>query len=502
MVTRVSRPVSLLLGIAALAGLLRTLPPASAASPFSPSDPAQAAAYQRALSLGVEAYVYGYPLLDTIRVFKTSTSVNVPNGAGAGPVNQFSHFRRLTNPSDTTVVAPNRDTLYSIAWLDIASQPIVVHMPVIRSRFVVLELLDPYTEMFAAIGSVGHPGGDYAVVTRTWHGRLPPGVKLLRSRYARVWIIGRTYINDAADTPNVVRIQNQYTLTPLSKWGSNYTPPRPRHVDRTLTKYSVPGTRRGQNPLAFFDALGDALKQFPPPAADRLLLAQLATVGIGPGMHPSTDPRLDAAITQGLHDAVAAGAQQVQADIQTAFLTGAPKHNGWLVEAAGRYGTDYKLRAVVDAIGLGAPLPFLAIYPFTLTDRDLHPLTGANRYVAHFSPLDLPFPVRAFWSLTLYNSAGLFVRNAAHIYLINNRSKLHCNPDGSLDVYIQPTPPANALERRNWLPSPAGKDFRLIMRLYKPRDVAGILSGRRWQPPTVLPCLPTGATSTGTSCAT
>jgi hypothetical protein len=218
-------------------------------------------------------------------------------------------------------------------------------------------------------------------------------------------------------------------------------------------------------------------------------------------MHPSADPNLDAATRQGVHDAVAAGAKQITADIQQALLTIAPKHNGWLVYPTGRYGTNYETRAEVDAIGLGAPLPSVAIYPFTITDQNLHPLTGANRYVAHFGARDLPFPVRAFWSMTLYDSGGFFVPNKAGIYLINNRSNVHYNADGSLDIYIQPDAPSDPEQRRNWLPSPAGKPFRLIMRLYAPKDIAGILRGRSWQPPTVLPCLSGGRTSAGTACA-
>src|SRR5258708_566400 len=143
--------------IGAVSALAMLVVPAVASASYDPSDPAQAAEYQRALDLGVRAYVYGYPLLDTNRVYLTSTSANVPSGAGAGPVNQFSNIRRLTNPSDRTVVAPNHDTLYSIAWLNLRAQPIVVHMPVVRDRFVVFELLDPYTENFANIGSAGLP---------------------------------------------------------------------------------------------------------------------------------------------------------------------------------------------------------------------------------------------------------------------------------------------------------------------------------------------------------
>jgi hypothetical protein len=475
--------------------------PAVASASYDPSDPAQAAEYQRALDLGVRAYVYGYPLLDTNRVYLTSTSANVPNGAGGGPVNQFSNIRRLTNPSDRTVVAPNHDTLYSIAWLNLRAEPIVVHMPVVRGRFVVFELLDPYTENFANVGSAGVPAGDYAVVPPAWHGRLPRGVRRLQSPYARVWVIGRTYIRGAADTRNVVRIQNEFSLTPLSKWGKGYRPKPPKHPNKRTKEYKVPGTQAGQESLAFFDALGDQLRTFRPPAADRPLLTQLATVGIGPGMHPSADTRLDAATRQGLHDAVSAGAKRVTADVQTSFLKIAPKHNGWLVARTGRYGTDYEHRAVVDRIGLGAPVSSLAIYPFTVTDTNLQALNGSLRYVAHFPARDLPFPARAFWSLTMYDSNGFFEPNKAHVYLINNRTRLSYNRDGSLDLYIQPTAPRDRTERLAWLPSPAGRAFRLIMRLYKPVDIPGIVSGSSWQPPTVLPCLPNGKTSAGTACA-
>jgi hypothetical protein len=496
-----TRTVAWAVGLLALVSAARMLPVARAAAPYNPSDPAQAAEYHRALDLGVRAYVYGYPLLDTNRVFLTSTSANVPNGAGGGPVNQFSNFRRLSEPSDRTVVAPNHDTLYSMAWLDLLPHPIVVHMPVVRGRFVVFELLDPYTENFANIGHVGLPAGDYAVVPPGWHGRLPRGVRKLQSPHARVWVIGRTYIKGPADTPNVLRIQTKYSLTPLNKWGTHYRATPPKHPNRHTIEHTVPGTRPGQDPLAFFDALGDQLKQFPPPAADRPLLGQLASVGIGPGMHPSTDGRLDAAGRQGLHDAVAAGAKQVTTDLQTSFVTIAPKHNGWLVSRTGHYGTDYEQRALVDKVGLGAPVSSLAIYPFTVTDTNLHPLNGSQRYVAHIPARYLPFPVRAFWSMTMYDSNGFFVPNRAHVYLINNRTRLYYNRDGSLDIYIQSTAPRNPIQRLAWLPSPAGKTFRLIMRLYEAMDVNGVISGSSWQPPTVLPCLPSGKTSAGTACA-
>jgi hypothetical protein len=120
-----------IVGLAAVLGALHLLPAASArtTSAATHATSRTQSEYDRALQLGIKAYVYGIPLLDTNRVFLTSTSVNVPDGAGGGPVNQFSNVRRLAKPSDKTVVAPNHDTLYSMAWLNLARQPIVAHVP-------------------------------------------------------------------------------------------------------------------------------------------------------------------------------------------------------------------------------------------------------------------------------------------------------------------------------------------------------------------------------------
>jgi hypothetical protein len=267
------------------------------------------------------------------------------------------------------------------------------------------------------------------------------------------------------------------------------------------TQATIPGTAKGADPLRFFDTLGDALRRFPAPARDRPLLRQLARVGIGPGLHPSTE-HLSADTRRGLRAALAAGAASIKAYEQRLFLQSASQRNGWLISSkTGSYGTDYAGRALVDVVGLGAPRPSLSMYPFAITDSNLHPLTGATRYVVHVAAKYLPFPARSFWSLTLYDGNGFLVPNRAGVYLVNNRSHVALNPDGSLDIYLQPTAPTNPVQRRNWLPSPAGRPFRLILRLYEPENISGIASGRTWQPPTVLPCLADGKSAAGVACA-
>ena len=109
------------LAAAALASALLAL-----GAPAADADQAQ---YERGYELGTKAYQYGVPLLDTRRIYRTATSVSKSDGRANGPVNRFSHARSLARPEDRTVVAPNHDTLYSLAWLNLARQPRIIHIP-------------------------------------------------------------------------------------------------------------------------------------------------------------------------------------------------------------------------------------------------------------------------------------------------------------------------------------------------------------------------------------
>jgi hypothetical protein len=109
--------------------------------------------------------------------------------------------------------------------------------------------------------------------------------------------------------------------------------------------------------------------------------------------------------------------------------------------------------------------------------------------------------------MTLYDLDGFFIPNPIDRYLVNDRSDLKYNLDGSLDVYIQADAPKNAAQKRNWLPSPkataATPTFRLIVRLYglSASGIKGVVDGSGWQGPTVRPCLDSGKTADAVACA-
>ncbi len=502
-----------LLAVALMCALSLAFGAASASAAYDASDSAQKAAHDSAFALATRGYEYGLPLLDMQRTFAKSTSVNVSNGKGGGPVNQFNHFTKLADAKDRTVVAPNGDTVYSMAWLDLRAQPLVIHTPKPTKRFHVLEMLSPYTENFANIGSPAkaHPDGDYLITGPAFNGKVPKGLTRIRSPYDRIWIIGRTYNTGPADLPATMKVQHTYRIVPLNRWNAKkpygYTPPKPKHRDTTLDETHVPGTATGEDAATFFDALGDELKRFPPPAADAPILADLKTLGIGPGLHPTQAGSLSDAQRQGLRDAVTGGPAHLQGLLLGKYFDGFDAHNGWLVGKTGRYGTDYVTRGVVDKYGLGAPTPDVSVYPLTLFDRDKGPLSGKQRYVAHFAAGTFPPPVKFFWSMTMYDNDGFLVDNPKNRYVVNNRTGLKQNADGSMDIYIQGAEPTDPAQRANWLPSPqptaTQTGFRLMVRLYglTASGIAGVVTGSGWRAPTIRPCRDDGRTADGIACA-
>ena len=190
---------------------------------------------------------------------------------------------------------------------------------------------------------------------------------------------------------------------------------------------------------------------------------------------------------RGLSDAVTHGPDKVQAAALARYAQDADKHNGYLVMDLGGWGTDYTARAIGDRLGIGGQRASIATYPVTLFDNTKAPLTGSNRYVVHIPKSSLPIPVKAFWSLTMYDTNSFFVPNPLNRYLINNLSHLRKNPDGSIDIYVQHDQPSDPTQVSNWLPAPAsGLGFRLIWRLYDlDHAVFGVLDGSGWQPPPV-----------------
>jgi hypothetical protein len=451
-----ARPLVAVLALAALG--------ATAAPAHAQVTPSQAQ------ELGREAYRYGIPLLEFLRIRREMTSVAAPDGRGNAPVNTFSHANGFARPSDRTVVAPNHDTLYSLAQLDLGRGPIVLSHPSMGRRYFDFELVDPYTNVIGYVGTrtTGTRAGRFQIAWTRKPGHRLPGVPVIHSRYRRVWMIGRTLATDArADQRRARAKMLRYRLSPAPRLRSR-RPGKPR-------KFPLP-----TNGLAWLDALGRALAQNPPPRRDRPLLARLATVGVRPGRRPS-ERGLPADVLEGLREGVEREAADLPGNSRISVLQQALGSGGWLTldPRIGAYGTDYLLRAQLAILGIGANTPAEAIYPTALADSSGQLFTGASRYRLVFERGKLP-PARGFWSLTMYDFDGFLVPNSAHRYSLGpTHPPLVRRPDGSIVILIQRERPTES--GVNWLPAPAG-GFRLNMRLYWPKP--SVLRGD-WKPPPV-----------------
>lgn len=435
---------------------------------------------QEAYEIGVEAYVYLHPLI-TMDVTRRVVT-NLPAGVkpGLGPKNIFHHMRAFPAPDFREVVRPNFDTLYSSAWLDLTKEPMVVSAQDTGGRYYLLPMLDMWSDVFAVPGkrTSGTKAQNYAVVPQGWSGNLPKGMERIEAPTPHVWIIGRTQTNGPKDYEAVHKVQDGYTITPLSQWGKKVVLEKPK-FDSTVDMKTPPGEQVTTMPAAkYFNYGAELMKVNRPHVTDWSTLARIKRIGIVPG--ESFDfAKASPTIKAGLERAVVDGLQLMKDSIPSL----APIVNGWQMNTStmGVYGNFYMKRAIVALVGLGANQPEDAIYPLNLSDADGKPMEGGKRYVLHFSKAELP-PVDAFWSVTMYDTIGFHVANKLKRFAIGDRDSLKYNADGSLDIYIQHKSPGKGKES-NWLPSPAkGGPLGVTMRLYAPKPQA--LDGR-WVPPAI-----------------
>ena len=426
-----------------------------------------------------DAYIYGYPLVTMEFTRRIMTNVATPVG-NRGPMGQFVRAREYPDATFRDVTAPNADTLYTTAWIDLDAEPWVLSIPDMKGRYFLFPMLDGWTNVFQVPGSrtTGTGAQTYAITGPGWSGKLPDGVKQYQAPTSMVWILGRIYCTGTPeDYAAVHAIQDQCQLVPLSAYGKAYSPP-PGTVDPAIDmKTAVRDQVNALDAKAYFSLLAQLMKANPPAAKDAPALESFARIGLVPGQDFDAG-KLDADFAARI-PALAFDRIMLQFKINDAI-----KHqNGWnFTTKTGLYGTDYLMRALITAIGLGANRPQDAVYPTSLKDAKGGTYDGVHRYVMHFPKGRTP-PVKGFWSLTMYDADYFFVANPLNRYSISPRQKLKANADGSVDLYIQHASPG-ADKESNWLPAPEGK-FILMLRMYWPNEKDPSIIDGSWKIPAV-----------------
>lgn len=445
---------------------------------MAPTRSQAALSDDEALAIGVEAYLYFYPLV-TMDITRKQAIAEPGKELGKGPMNTFVNIPAYPPADFKIVVRPNFDTLYSSAWLDLTKEPMVITVPETSGRYYLLPMLDMWSDVFASPGwrTTGTQAATFLITPPGWQGQVPSGMQPIAAPTPMVWIIGRTKTDGPSDYAAVHKIQAGLAITPLSQWGKPPGPPPRVVIDpsvdtKTPPKVQVDTMTAG----AYFSYAAELLKIIPPHATDQPMIARLSQIGIVPGQSFDVSKAPPA-----VRKALEAAPAQSQRLMAWKLPTLARVANGWTMntDTMGVYGNYYLKRAIVAQAGLGANVPEDAIYPMNIADDTGKPLDGSQPYVLHFEKHELP-PVKAFWSVTLYDSDGFQVANTLNRFALSSWMPLQTNADGSLDLLIQNDSPGAAKEA-NWLPAPKGA-FNLVMRLYAPQ--AEVLIGK-WSPPPV-----------------
>jgi len=435
---------------------------------------------EEAAKLGVEAYIYGYPLVTMEMTRRVTTNAATVEGL-RGPMGQFASAREYPSAAFRDVTAPNADTLYSSGWLDLAKEPYILSLPDEDGRYYLMPMLSGWTDVFEVPGkrTTGTKAQKYAITGPGWKGTLPEGVTEYKSPTNMAWIIGRTYCTGTPqDYKAVHAIQDQYSLVPLSAYGKPYTPPKGEVDPKIDMKTPVREQVHKMDAATYFMTLALLMKDNPPAKADAPMVENMAKIGVVPGKDFDMS-KLDPAVAKGLQGVPKAAQNEIMGHLKKAGKA----VNGWqYFSPAGLYGTDYLQRALVTMYGLGANRPQDAVYPTSEVDGDGKPYDGANKYVLHFPKGQTP-PAKGFWSLTMYDGDFFFVKNPLNRYTVSSRFDFKYNEDGSLDLYIQKDSPREEKES-NWLPAPDGK-FILMLRLYWPQETKPSIIDGSWEPPAV-----------------
>ena len=183
-----------------------------------------------ARAIADEACVYGYPLVTMEYTRRVMTNVVRPEGTRA-PMGHLMRVREYPNASFRDVTAPNADTLYTTAWIDVGTEPWVLSLPNADGRYFLFPMLDAWTEVFEVPGkrTTGTGAQAYAITGPGWKGTLPTGVKQYVSPTSMVWLLGRIYCTGTPeDYAAVHKMQDEISLVPLSSYGRRYTAPAGR----------------------------------------------------------------------------------------------------------------------------------------------------------------------------------------------------------------------------------------------------------------------------------
>jgi hypothetical protein len=422
------------------------------------------------------AFIYGYPMVEMYGIIY-SFNVDTKSSQYKGPFNKIVNVPRVFTPADKAIVTPNSDTPYGFLTLDLRTEPYVISVPQIeKNRYYSIMFLDLYTYIYDVVGSraTGNDAGKFLVAGPNWKGEIPAGIKkVLRCETDFSFACFRTQLFNPADLKNVIKIQDQYSVEPLSSYLKTAAPPAAPVIDFPAF---TPELAKGSE---FYTYMNFLLQYCPVDSSETKLRADLNKLGLAGGNKFSPDAKDTLAIKEGTEQGVKLMTETIEKDVKGGVSSGT------FFGSRQYLGDNYMNRAVGAKLGIGGLISQEAEYFLYKTNAQGEPYnTAVNNYAVTFKAGEFP-PVNAFWSFTMYDGkTELLIENPINRYIINSPMlpQLQLAKDGSLTLYIQKDSPGKDKES-NWLPAPSNDNAYIVLRCYWPKEA--ILNGSWKAPPMV-----------------
>jgi hypothetical protein len=382
-------------------------------------------------------------------------------------------------PAQRIVACPNQDVVYGAGSLALDITPVVLQVPNFGERFWVYQVVDLRTDGVVQLGKMyGTTPGFYMVVGPNWHGDVPEGItKVFRSSTNTGFVAPRIFQDDTREDKRAIQtVLQQVVMYPLAEYDGTV-----KTKDWSQIKKLPPKEASGDAetqwvfPEKFFDELPAVLADAPPLPGEEARYAQMRALLEAIENNPELKSVLVKTVAEADDDLVKPLFQFRNYGRQL-------PHNWSTISNEAAFGTDYYTRTAAAKSNILVNSPNETKYFYQNLDAAGARLNGANLYTVTFAKDETP-PVNGFWSLTLYNEHHFFVPNDLKRYSVGTKNKtLQSGRDGSLTIYVQADPPAEA-QRSNWLPAPKAADFSLYVRAYWPKTP--VIDGS-WTPPAVL----------------
>jgi hypothetical protein len=414
----------------------------------------------------IQAYITMQPLLNTIGL-RDGSEAAFGKGYNVLPIWKDRMDARAWVPT------PNADVIYSMSYLDLKETgPLVIHAP----ANVIGMFTDFFQRTIVDVGAVGPDrarGGLYLLLPPGYTGQIPQGYFAYESSTYNVFLFFRTIMakgNGKPDPGPAVANAEQTRVYPLFAAEKDVKPMVFPNASgkRVNMMYPIDNT--------YWTKLKAFIDYEPVAAIDPELRGTLAAIGIikGQPFNPTTrQQELLKKAVEMTPKMILAQRQLGRDDKRQLYYKDRWYENIWAggtaewlqesyldpIQRASYFQIAYSSASamVMRTTGAGSK------YPFTTRDSKGEFLNGSSTYKLHLPPNP---PAALFWAVTLYNiTDGTMPETDQLLPSINGYYDLPKNPDGSLDIWIGPSKPADVADV-SFLKTVPGRNFLVAVRLY------------------------------------